>query len=69
MYKRQDRTWFSVGADYSPNGDMSISVGYSYIDIDNARIDLEAENATDTGIEMDIDGGVNIIAIKGNYIF
>ncbi|MDF3011937.1 MAG: fatty acid transporter [Cellvibrio sp.] len=64
----QDRIWFSAGFNYEFTGGTSVDLGYSYINVDEARIN-NTNQQTGHHVEGDFDADVNIVGLQANFTF
>jgi long-chain fatty acid transport protein len=64
----QDRIWFSAGFNYEFTGGTSVDLGYSYINVDEAKID-NTNQQTGHHVEGDFDADVNIVGLQANFTF
>lgn len=63
-----DRNWFSLGATYNWNPNMSIDMAATYINVDDGVINVSRNNGL-AAVNADTDGDVGIFALGLNYKF
>ncbi len=72
-----DRDWFTLGASYSPNANMTVDFGYAYITADDAPINETtivaapptAPAIVASSLSGDFDGSANIFGIQLQWKF
>ncbi len=64
-----DRTWFSIGASYSVNTQLTFDVGATYVYTKDAYI-VETDEGLGVGsFEGDVSGNIIIFGLQANYMF
>ena len=59
-----DRWWFSAGVQYQATANTTIDVGYTYLYLDDTRIDNAHDQATKGRVSGDYDSKGNIIGVQ-----
>lgn len=69
----EDRTWYTVGVDYSPSEAVRFSLAYAMIDIDDAVIDKQAVPGSEDFLRGSLQGvydfGVDILSVQLRWSF
>ncbi len=66
-----DRTWVSVGINYTATPGFSIDVGYTHVFVDNSTLDLSPGVPVPTSLQLNAvyENSVDIIAVQGTFRF
>ena len=64
-----DRYWVSIGAQYAPNKQLRIDVGYAHLFIDDTRINNTTEAASKGVVRGKYDSDANILGVQVSYQF
>lgn len=67
----EDRTWLSLGAGYRASDRLSFDIAYTYIKVDDARVEKTAsgENATRGSLTADYEASTQILSAQLNWRF
>lgn len=67
----EDRMWFSLGAGYKVSDRMRFDLAYTYIKVDNARVEKTAsgENTTRGSLTADYEASTQILSAQLNWQF
>ena len=65
-----DRLWLSFGASYTVSDSLTIDAGYSYLWVEDAKIDEEYKLLTGSGtLKGEYDSDVNILSVQATWKF